>query len=219
MESRGDRIRAVRKLRQLTQQGLADEMTRRGIPVSRGAVGNWERGEGIETGHLEALSDILGAKVGYLARGEGSPPEAVALPIAERPNEARMIYPQKLPIFGTAEGGQGIEILSSDPVMFVETNLLAGVSGAYGVLITNESMVPAFRPGDIALVHPHMPARPDNEVVLQRDDNGTRYGIIKTLVRATATEYRLKQWNPEKEFTRSKREWTDCHLVVGKYRR
>lgn len=123
-------------------------------------------------------------------------------------------------IFGTAEGGPGMVILSSDPIESREwPSILAGVPDSYGVLITNDSMVPALRPGEIALVHPHLPASPDSEVILQRDDHGTRLGMVKTLTRQTSTEYRLKQWNPAKDFTRSKKEWPTCHLVVGKFRR
>lgn len=123
-------------------------------------------------------------------------------------------------IFGTAEGGAGAVILSSDPIESREwPDVLVGVPGGYGLLITGTSMIPALRPGDIALVHPHLPARPDDEVILQREDHGTRHGMVKTLIRQSATEYKLKQWNPAKEFTRSKKEWPLCHLVVGKFRR
>lgn len=136
-----------------------------------------------------------------------------------RPEATRRGY-ANFKIFGTAEGGPGIVILTSDPIESREWPVeLAGVEGAYGVLITNNSMIPALRPGEVALVNPHLPASPDSEVILQRDDHGTRLGMVKTLLRQTATEYRLKQWNPEKEFTRSKKEWPLCHLVVGKFRR
>lgn len=130
----------------------------------------------------------------------------------------QLVGERDLPIFGSAEGGDGAVILSNEPVDAVKRpEPLARVRGGYGVIVTGESMIPLFRPGDIALINPHLPPRPDREVILQKEELGEHYAILKTLMRLNAEVYRLKQWNPVTEFTRERSEWPRCELVVGKY--
>lgn len=66
----GQRIKHLRSVLSLTQQGLADL-----IEVSRGAVGNWERDEGIKTENLQVIAERTGAAFEWLSMGRGEAPQ------------------------------------------------------------------------------------------------------------------------------------------------
>jgi len=126
------------------------------------------------------------------------------------------------PIYAAAQGGSGHHIVSTD---IIETakwpSILEGVRGAYGLLIYGDSMSPAYREGDIALIHPSRPMARDEDHVFYDHPPfggpGETEAIIKNLVSWTDTHYMLKQYNPGHEFTVERIDWPVCHRVVGKY--
>lgn len=130
-----------------------------------------------------------------------------------------------LPIYALTQGGDGAEILSTDPIDYMKRPApLENVKEGYGIIVESTSMIPAYRPGDVALVNPLLPPRTGEEVVLYSDDGfGERRSIIKHLLRVTRDEWFLEQFNPpdeeERKYSLSRREWTICHRVVGKYSR
>ena len=67
---RGDRIREARKTKFRSQQALADAMTSRGAQVTRGAVNNWERGQGFDGDNIAMLADLTGFTIDYLWTGK-----------------------------------------------------------------------------------------------------------------------------------------------------
>jgi len=126
------------------------------------------------------------------------------------------------PIYAATQGGKGHLIVTTDAIQTVRRPvILEGVKNAYGLLIMGESMIPAFRPGDFALVHPHLPPERDTDVILYRHDpfTGEAEAIIKHLIGWTERVWKLEQFNPAKTFTESRAQWPICHRVVGKYDR
>lgn len=124
-----------------------------------------------------------------------------------------------LPVYASAEGGQGILIINQSPIDTVpRPEPLATVRGAYAVLITGDSMVPRYRPGDLALVNPHLPPRREDGVILYSEERDK--AAIKEFVRQEGSLWRLKRYLPKQaEFTLSRKEWPVCHVVVGSYSR
>ena len=101
---------------------------------------------------------------------------------------------------------------------------LAKVVGAYGLLIKDPAMEPEFWPGDIALVHPHLPPLPQSACVFKTETPpGGERSQLKHLVRFDDATWHVRQWNPPQgmkgEFRLSRKEWPVCHRVVGKYSR
>ncbi|HEV7415803.1 MAG TPA: S24 family peptidase [Tianweitania sediminis] len=135
------------------------------------------------------------------------------------PGEQLVGATKDLPVFVGAQGGDGHLVVTPDPVEYRKRpGPLEDVPNGYGLLIHGESMVPAYRPGQIALVNPNLPPARDEDVILfhlHADEN--REVIIKHLVAFNAREWRLEQYNPAKDFTELRADWPICHRVVGRY--
>lgn len=146
------------------------------------------------------------------------PRNSTAFPPVVTPG-SQLVGQRDFPIFAAAKGGDGHVIVTFDAVEYVKRPaILEGVRDAYGILLTGESMIPAYWPGDMALVHPHLYPSRDSDVVLYHvSPTNEAEAIIKRLVSFNDREWNLKQYNPALEFTETRADWSICHRVVGKY--
>lgn len=97
----------------------------------------------------------------------------------------RLVGVHDFPIYAAAQGGNGHMIVHTDVMEYVKRPvILEGVPDAYGILIVGDSMVPAYRPGDMALIHPRRPPERDTDVVLYDQDHrtGEAKSMIKRLI-------------------------------------
>lgn len=125
-----------------------------------------------------------------------------------------------LPIYGAAEGGNGVMILDSDPIEYGErpANLL-GVVGAYGVYVVNDSMAPAYEPGDKLHIHPGRPLKPGRDAIfVSETDDGTRHATVKRLVKITDKAWKVEQFNPPRIFDLPRKTWQRAFRIVGSER-
>ncbi len=135
-----------------------------------------------------------------------------------------LVGAKDFPIYAAAEGGNGHLVVSFDAIEVVKRpSILDGVKGAYGLLVYGDSMAPAYRHGDIALIHPGLREGVDEDVVLydhaMHDEHGEVEAIIKHMVTWTDLEWALEQYNPPREWRELRADWPTCHRVVGKYGR
>lgn len=75
MKTKGQRIQALRKALKLTQEEFAGRLSAsmsRGESLTRGAVGNWERDEGIKQANLELIALTFDSNYEWLATGRGT---------------------------------------------------------------------------------------------------------------------------------------------------
>jgi transcriptional regulator with XRE-family HTH domain len=126
------------------------------------------------------------------------------------------------PVHASAEGGAGEIIIDTQPVSHdLRPTVVAGVRGAYGLIITGSSMIPQFEPGDIAIVNPHLPVTPGGTYIFYAEKEGQARATIKRLRRATTDSWLVTQHNPAEgqkpDFTLSRREWTVVHRVLGNH--
>lgn len=208
MESIGTRVKTARNAQGMSQEDLARESG-----VSQGTIDKIENDRTKKSKFLPEVFAALGLPLSELSTPAGDISRAVGLtPLTAKPSHMA-------PIFGTAEGGNGNIQITSDPVEYIPTpHALVNVRGAYCVIISGESMVPSFRPGQLALVHPYLPPRPGEDVILYMDhENGDSQVIIKHLVKVKSDCWVVEQFNPPKTMELKKTEWAKCHIVVGKY--
>jgi len=145
-------------------------------------------------------------------------------PFAIIPGDA-LIGERDLPVYATAQGGRGAIVLSNEPVDWVvRPDPLLRVKDGYGVLVTEDSMAPEFRSGDIALVNPHLaPRAGDTCVFRSHGEDGTVAACIKFLRRSNADNWLVSEWDSgdgsRRDFTLKRSEWQICHVTVGNYKR
>lgn len=132
---------------------------------------------------------------------------------------AQLVGERDLPVFGTAQGGSGALIVTNEPVDWVvRPDPLLRVKDGYGMIITGDSMDPALKSGSIALINPHMPARVGDFCLFRNHaEDGTAHAAVKEYRGETDIVWKVRQYNPAKDFTLKKSEWQIRHLVVGSY--
>jgi phage repressor protein C with HTH and peptisase S24 domain len=175
----------------------------------------------------EMIEKLLPVFVGRAARGEvpivaadlwelggntkGDPP--IYVDSAPPPLRTSLV-----PIYSAAQGGKGHIIIDTNPIEEARPpDEIIRVRDAYGILIVGESMVPAYRPGDVAWVNPHKPVERDTDVVLYHvPPHGEAEAIIKALIGFSEKEWRLRQYQPPRDFIESRIDWPVCHRIVGK---
>jgi transcriptional regulator with XRE-family HTH domain len=206
-----ERIRQAREARGLSQQEVADA-----VGISQPAVRKIESGETRKSRYLPEIMRYL-----RIAPDQVEELAQKAFPIAR----SDLVGAKDFPVYGAAEGGGGHLVMTSDPVDYMRRPApLELVRDGYGVIITGTSMIPAFWPGDVALVHPHLPPVANSHVILySSEEPGWLKVTVKYLIRETSTHWHLKQWNPpdgsSAEFKLPKEEWPRAHSVVGSYHR
>ncbi|MBM3645822.1 MAG: S24 family peptidase [Alphaproteobacteria bacterium] len=126
-----------------------------------------------------------------------------------------------LPVYASAEGGNGAIIITSEPIDFVRRpEPLAAVKDGFGCYVIGDSMSPAYEQGDLLLVHPGKPVKPgDDCVFLKEAVDGARQGLVKRLLKISGDKWRVRQFNPARDFDLDRGQWQKAQLVVGKYNR
>jgi SOS-response transcriptional repressor LexA len=126
-----------------------------------------------------------------------------------------------LPVYASAEGGGGTVVITSEPIAFVRRpEPLLSVRDGYGCYMIGDNMSPAYEQGDLLLVNPGKPVRPGDDCVFVREQNdGSQHALVKRLLRSSAEKFRVRQFNPARDFDLDRAQWTKVQLVVGKYAR
>lgn len=217
----GQRIRRVRELRGgLSQEAFAKRLG----TVTRGAVGNWERGQGIKRENLQAISATFAVSFDWLATGAGKPEQ----PASNAPDVPNAIVGDKIaargqsiPLYGHAVGGvDGEFILNGNELDWITAppGLLPS-RGAYAVTVAGESMEPRYFDGETVFVDPQRRVTRGDFVVAQirrddGDDGNPPLAYIKRFVRHNEAELILEQYNPPKELRFPHSMVVSVHYIV-----
>lgn len=235
----GELVRAAREAAALSQAELAER-----VGAKQQTIDKIESGQTKFSRFFEAIERELNIAI---PRGQTAPPQAEntlprpgpGLRLAQPPDVSNVGFHSKMmptgspvyagetrdfPIYSAAEGGKGILILTPEPVEWDRRPApVAGVRAAYGIIVVGESMAPEFEPGDVALVNPTLPPRPNVTCVFYSEppEGGSASATIKRLVRVTSDHWIVRQFNPEPgekaDFQLSRRDWAYCHRVIGRY--
>lgn len=176
---------------------------------------------------LSRLATVLGTTEAWLLKGDdvktaATKIAAVVEQSAPKPEPSFFDYSDKMPVYASAEGGDGSLIIDTEPVDWVERPYtLEHAKKAYAIVIVGESMTPAYKPGDKAWVNPQLAPLGGDDCVLYSENHelGEERALIKEFVRATTTHWLVRQYNPAKELKLAKKEWQRIYKVVGKFNR
>lgn len=194
------------------------------VGVDQSTIARWLKGAEIRDSNLEAFLKALKAvSVPLDGLQVLASPRQPIRPDAFTPEiiqGSTLVSPHRdLPVYAAAMGGDGHQVITFDAIDWVKRpSVLDNVKGGYAVYIVGESMIPAFRPGDMALINPHLPPQRDTDVVLFHvPPHDEAECIVKRLVGFNDRDWKLEQYNPYKEFPEPRASWPICHRVVGKY--
>lgn len=207
----GESVRNARELKGWSQERLGAET---------GGVGQ-STIQRIEAGDFKRMPSDLPAICAAL----GLPlPDGGARQISPAVSPRLLTGGRDFPVYASAEGGPGEVIRSADPMEWApRPDPVMHVKSSYGMLISGESMMPEYRPGDTAIVNPLLPIVGGEVYIFYREIDGEARATIKELRRATSDTWHVRQHNPPEgrkaEFTLPRREWSICHRVIGKYSR
>lgn len=210
----GKRIREAREGRGWSTKDLADA-----VGVTQPAITKIEGGKTRKSRYIPDIARVLDLDPDQL-----TPVREARIEAPQKHVEPPLMGDRDFPVYASAEGGPGEIIRSSEPVDFMpRPSVVAHVKGAYGLLVTGDSMEPEYRNGDTAIVNPHLPIVGGEVYIFFAEKHGEARASIKHLRRATADKWMVSQWNPptgqERDFALSRKEWRIVHRVLGKYSR
>ena len=127
----------------------------------------------------------------------------------------------RMPVYAATEGGDGHLVVSTDEIDRVpRPYTLENIPEAYAILVTGESMIPAYKPGDYAWVNPRLPPMKGHDCILYSvNENDEAVATIKEMVSWNASTWTVCQHNPAKTFPLERGVWNKHHRVVGNFRR
>src|SRR6267154_127401 len=194
------------------------------LKITESAVSQWfAKDTGPKSVRLSELASFLGTTVDYLITEHESASLAPSSPSAGlAPPMALSAGRPDLAVYASAAGGpEGAWVLSGDAIAWIHRDQrLVGVRDAFACYVVGESMFPAYEQGNLLLVNPAVPPNAgDDCLLIQEASDGSRYALIKRLVRFNSTSWTVKQWNPDKTFSLPRKEWQRALLVIGKYNR
>ena len=202
----GELIRERREARGWSQAELAHR-----AETSQQNVARIESGAVQHSRYIQVLLQALGTDLGTAVSQTAGPDDLI-------PTEL-LVGNKGMPLYSSTEGGNGSIIINFDPIDYLKWPApLLHVPEGFGVLVSEESMFPAYEPGDIALVNPRLAPRKGKDCVLLGEDKGSNVrSLIKRFQGNTDGLWRVSQWNPREDFELSKTDWPRCYSVVGKY--
>jgi hypothetical protein len=152
------------------------------------------------------------------AASRSAPPPARRAAQALTPVDLRR---QDLPVWAAVQGGEeGAMLITASPIDWIARPRELEVVDAFAVFLIGDSMYPRYDHGDQLYIHPHRPPKGgDDCLFIQQIDDTSFFGLAKTLVRPLSDRWRVKQYNPAKEFDLDRRKWPKAWKIVGKMNR
>jgi len=174
----------------------------------------------------EAYSRALNIDPAWLLYGHGPTPDAeddggtpnVRPALSEAPDFH--FLSKDIPVLGTVEcGSDGVFLLNEGgPIDHVRRPPgQMNRKGIYCIYVEGSSMEPVYETGDLVYVDPHRPPQAGRDVVIQlvaKTAAGEERCFLKRLVRRSGGKWRVKQFNPEKEFVFDEKDVAAIHLVL-----
>ena len=125
-----------------------------------------------------------------------------------------------IPVLGTVECGSdgAFNLNEGGPIDHVRRPPgQMNRKGIYCIYVEGSSMEPAYERGDLVYVDPHRPPQAGRDVVIQlvaTARTGEERCFLKRLVRRSGGKWRVKQFNPEREFVFDEKDVASVHLVL-----
>ena len=132
---------------------------------------------------------------------------------------ARPATLRSIPLYSAAlAGADGSISIGASVLEEIEAPAaVAAVPDAYAVRVVGESMEPRYQAGETVYIHPRMPVRRGDYVLVQVTEDGNHeavMGYIKRLVQIDDKRIIVEQLNPEKELSFPRSRVKSVHKIV-----
>lgn len=119
-----------------------------------------------------------------------------------------------LPVLGRAQGGsEGNLVIEDNPIDWTFRPAdLQGVNDAFSVFVSGDSMLPKYKNGDLAYVHPGKMLRKNRFVLVETVEHK---GFIKQFVGWSDDKLIVRQFNPAKDIVIEKEKILRVMMVIG----
>lgn len=125
---------------------------------------------------------------------------------------------RKIPVYGQAVGGIDGEFLMNGSILYevMAPPVISHISGAYGVLVSGDSMSPRYEDGEICFVDPKRRVKKGDYVIAQirLEEHGSLLAYVKKFIRHNAAELVLEQFNPAKELRFEAQQVVSVHYIA-----
>ena len=222
----GDAIRAARKAKNLSQEQLGGH-----FGITKSAVNAWESGKAVpDQRKLARLVHVLSLDPKILVGvpvGETLPSVELAANdtslenIAQYP-QAQVSYPPPvpgkpdIPLWASAAAGdEGAMVLVPDPIDYLRrSERMLSVRNPFAFNIIGSSMSPAIDHGDQVIINPSIVARSGHNCVFIHEGPEGMLALVKQFVRQGSDHWKVRQFNPAREFDISRRKWGRVHPIA-----
>ncbi|MGJ8529843.1 XRE family transcriptional regulator [Maritalea sp.] len=167
---------------------------------------------------LEKIAQVLGCSSTWLMHGTDDAPRSNASPANVKPPFMDQMK-RDIPVLGTAAGSalkdNGFMVMT-DPIDYVRRPpALETAKGVYALYVEGDSMSPKYDAGDLVFIHPHLPPR-IGDIVVVHEQNGHEktMAFIKRLTRRTAEWIETEQYNPPATVKFKNSEGIKIHKVL-----
>jgi len=188
-----------------TQAGLARALGRDPAAINRMLKGTRR----ILASDLPVIYDYLGA----------TPPGGADGPIQPMRRVGDAEGHPDVPVWASAEAGSdGAMVLVNDPIDYIRrSERMQGVKNPFAFYVIGASMSPAIEHGDQVVVNPVVPVRPGADCVfIHEDADGAMHALVKRLLRISADHWRVRQYNPPRDFDLPKKKWGKALVITEK---
>jgi transcriptional regulator with XRE-family HTH domain len=226
-ETIGGRIAAARQLVPKRNQPEFAQL----FGVTRQAVSNWERNVGIKTEKLLQIAEKTGVSLEWLVNGRGTmvgekgdraTPAQPALEVVGAGTVAASAFSttETLAIYATTDFGE-IMVISNTAIQHIaKPDILAGIPGSYGIMVSSNSNTPAYEIGDTICLHPLLPYVIGSDVLLiGTDENRKCKAMIGRLMDISPTTWTIKQFGTGRQSVIDRAVFAECHKIVARYPR
>jgi phage repressor protein C with HTH and peptisase S24 domain len=243
--SLGDTIRRLRKSmpdgrggkdgKGWTQTQLVKAVQDRGGDLSQGQLSAIEAGSVVTPRSLLQIAQVLGVDPDALAKGlvnghyphtqpdtdtkatKDSETTANEVQFLRQTTPPRGRRKRSLPVWASAEGGQGAWVVDDHPMAWIEPpENLVDVTGAFAVRLMGTSASPRYEHDDVLYINPSRIIQTGDWCLFLRETrDGTKYAAVKKLVRRTTKVWVVAQLNPAKQIELDRAEWQRAFKVVG----
>lgn len=213
-----NRISELRNAKGLTQQGLGEL-----AGTTKQTIHKLEKGTtGLTLDWMYRLAPHLGVEPHELV-----PSVLKANPTKKEPITPSALLPfgatplnnvkKDLPVLGRPAGAkEGVIMITveKEPVDWaLRPPQLDGVRDAFAILQNGDSMDPKYCNGDTLWIHPAMPIRPGNGILIIKNNDEA---VVKVLVRRTEATLTVRHLYPTKEeFDIPRTEIREVYKVIG----